>query len=126
MFKSSKQCSFGLTYRSNIDLDFDGNAGYYRHVGIYILDNMTYGGGGSANLSRMLIPHSDINSDLRLPDAVAVGIMNHRIKDLILEAESYGRSGTLTVSSVCVMGSIAAYTTLKGNTKRPATLSLSH
>ena len=87
MFKPNRQWSFGLAYRSNIDLDFDGSAGYYRHDGVYMLDNMIHGGGGPANLSQALFPHSDIDSDLRLPDTVVFGIMNRSIKNLTLEVD---------------------------------------
>ncbi len=87
LFKPNKQWSFGLAYRSNIDLGFDGSAKYYRHEGVAQIDRMIHMGGGPTNLSQMLFPHSDIDSDLRLPDTVAFGIMNRSIKNLTLEVD---------------------------------------
>lgn len=87
LFKPNKQWAIGLAYRSNIDLDFDGSAKYYRHPGAYTIDGMIHMGGGPANLSQMLFPHSDISSDLRLPDTVAFGILNRSIKNLTLEVD---------------------------------------
>jgi len=88
LYQPTKNWSFGVAYRSNIDLDFDGNADYYRHGGVYQLDGMIHMAGGPPNLSQILFPHSDISSDLRLPDTLAFGIMNRSIKNLTIEVDA--------------------------------------
>jgi long-chain fatty acid transport protein len=87
LFQPNKQWSFGLAYRSNIDLGYDGHAEYNRHGGVAVLDKMVQMAGGPANFSHLLFPNTRISSDLRLPDTVAFGVMNRSIKNLTLELD---------------------------------------
>ncbi len=87
LFQPTKEWSFGLAYRSNIYIDYDGDADYYRHEGVQAIDNLIQMIGGIPNFSHLLFPDTDISSELRLPDTVAFGIMNRSIKNLTLEVD---------------------------------------
>ena len=88
LFKPAKNWSIGVAYRSNIDLSFDGHSDYFRHERVALIDRMIQMGGGPANMSHLLFPHTGISSDLRLPDTLTFGVMNKSIKNLTIEVDA--------------------------------------
>ncbi len=78
MFKPNENWQFGLIYRSEIDLHFDGKADYNYMPGIKTLGKEV----GIPQLSAYpLFQRTDISASLTLPDYLAFGVVNKSLKN---------------------------------------------